>query len=566
MNGGGSLSAANAAAILIKRAKRLKTKGIYFLYRVLQAFGLPVLLLYFLFRGLRNRGYWRSLPQRFGFLPRSFRQTGPGAIWLHAVSVGEVLACVEFLRRLAGGVSAHAGFSFPPPRWPAAPPPATSWRGLADGVFYAPVDYVFAVRRVLRALRPSVVVVAETEIWPNLFREKQAHRRRRWLWSTAAFPTALFRATAAALVFRRGAAGGGFHSGADGRDARAVRGAGGAARADVRVGGQFQVRFRGARAPRPDSPVARLLDRAAAGARCGSPPAPCRPPRAGDVDEDDAVIAAFQRAGARHPGPAADSGAAQAGALRRGGRQAGGGGHCRTCGARALGGSRDAGACRRVLLLDTIGELSGLFAVADVVFMGGTLARRGGHNILEPAFFAKPVIAGPHMENFQAIADEFRAAGAYVEIGAPADWPARWSGCWKRRERRARLGSARAWLRGGARAGPRRARVAQVRELYARCRGTARRMPWFAVACGAGAAVGMGRAKQSAARLCPPPQAGCAGDRRGQPHHGRHRQDALRAAAGGAPEGARAQAGDSDARLRPQLAPASTWRSRPARW
>jgi tetraacyldisaccharide 4'-kinase len=73
----------------------------------------------------------------------------------------------------------------------------------------------------------------------------------------------------------------------------------------------------------------------------------------------------------------------------------------------------------RVLLLDTIGELSGLFAAADVVFMGGSLARRGGHNILEPALFGKPVIRGPHMENFQAIADEFREAGAAIEIGGP---------------------------------------------------------------------------------------------------------------------------------------------------
>src|SRR5213078_772431 len=70
----------------------------------------------------------------------------------------------------------------------------------------------------------------------------------------------------------------------------------------------------------------------------------------------------------------------------------------------------------RVLLLDTIGELSALFAHADVVFMGGTLAHRGGHNILEPAFFAKPVIVGPHMENFQAIANDFRAAEACVTI------------------------------------------------------------------------------------------------------------------------------------------------------
>ena len=125
-------------------------------------------------------------------------------------------------------------------------------------------------------------------------------------------------------------------------------------------------------------------------------------------------------------------------------------------------GGRERRRCRRVLLLDSIGELSGLFAVADVVFMGGTLAQRGGHNILEPALFGKPVIAGPHMENFQAIADDFRAAarvrrdrraggagrrrgavagraGRAADIGQRARWPvprpaaaprpARWRKC-----------------------------------------------------------------------------------------------------------------------------------------
>jgi 3-deoxy-D-manno-octulosonic-acid transferase len=65
--------------------------------------------------------------------------------------------------------------------------------------------------------------------------------------------------------------------------------------------------------------------------------------------------------------------------------------------------------------------LSGLFSLADAVFMGGTLAKRGGHNILEPACFGKPVVLGPHMENFQAIATEFRAAAAVVEIGKPEE-------------------------------------------------------------------------------------------------------------------------------------------------
>src|SRR4029077_1111027 len=69
-----------------------------------------------------------------------------------------------------------------------------------------------------------------------------------------------------------------------------------------------------------------------------------------------------------------------------------------------------------ILLLDSIGELSGLFAPATVVFMGGTLADKGGHNILEPAIFGKPVIAGPHMENFREIAEYFEGHKAVMRI------------------------------------------------------------------------------------------------------------------------------------------------------
>src|ERR1044071_6550517 len=137
----------------MKRAKRLKTKSIYFLYRTLQAFGLPVLLLYFLFRGLRNRGYWQSLPQRFGFLPRSFKQTNPGAIWLHAVSVGEVMACVELLRRLRSefprtkifvSCSTLAGRATAGEKLGA----------LAHGEHVIHRRVTYAVRRVLRVLQP----------------------------------------------------------------------------------------------------------------------------------------------------------------------------------------------------------------------------------------------------------------------------------------------------------------------------------------------------------------------------------------------------------------------------
>jgi tetraacyldisaccharide 4'-kinase len=72
-----------------------------------------------------------------------------------------------------------------------------------------------------------------------------------------------------------------------------------------------------------------------------------------------------------------------------------------------------------ILLLDSIGELSGVFAHADVVFMGGTLAEKGGHNVLEPALFGKPVIAGPHLENFRDIERHFARHNALLRIQAP---------------------------------------------------------------------------------------------------------------------------------------------------
>ena len=60
-----------------------------------------------------------------------------------------------------------------------------------------------------------------------------------------------------------------------------------------------------------------------------------------------------------------------------------------------------------IVLLNTIGELAGVFELADVAFVGGSLVPTGGHNLLEPAFWAKPVLFGPHMENFRDIAQQF---------------------------------------------------------------------------------------------------------------------------------------------------------------
>jgi tetraacyldisaccharide 4'-kinase len=394
------------------RAKRLKTKGIYFLYRVLQAFGLPALLLYFVFRGLGNRAYWRTLPERFGFLPHSFRQTGPGAIWLHAVSVGEVMACLEFARQLRRefpqsplfvSTSTLAGRATADDKL----------RGIATGVFFAPVDWVFAVRRVLRTIKPSAVVIAETEIWPNWYREvkrtgaglmlvngrisdQALPSYQRWHGLFPPILGAVDRILAQTEEIRE----------------RFI--ALGAMPERVETTGNFKYDFE----PRPagaQSPVVRLVERIKPAhvwiAASTMPPA-----EPGDPDEDEAVIAAYREVVQKSSGVfliLAPRKPEQFDAVATKLEAAG-----IAFARRTTMGVDDT---PRVLLLDTIGELSSLFALADVVFMGGSLAHRGGHNILEPAFFAKPVIVGRHMENFQAIAGEFRARGAMVEIGAAGE-------------------------------------------------------------------------------------------------------------------------------------------------
>ena len=86
---------------------------------------------------------------------------------MHAVSVGEVLSCVEFVTRLRAEFP-HVGLFVSTATLAGRSTAGKKLAASVDGIFYAPVDYAFAVRRVLRTLQPSVVVIAETEIWPNL--------------------------------------------------------------------------------------------------------------------------------------------------------------------------------------------------------------------------------------------------------------------------------------------------------------------------------------------------------------------------------------------------------------
>ena len=362
---------------------------------------MPLITLYFLGRSLRQPAYFSSLRERWGWLSLSYRQTGPGGIWLHAVSVGEVLSSMELIRRLRAelpsvplflSVGTLAGRAVADDKL----------AGEADGIFYAPLDFVFVVRRVLRTLRPCVVVITETEIWPNLFREvkragcglivvnarisdRAAPRYLKWRWffqHVLQWPDVIL-AQNAAIRERFLAIG--------------------APPDKVVASGNVKYDFQPGKPPAVVETFLDYLRPASIWIAASTMP----------PDEDDIVIASFRDLAKSNPGlllllaprkperfdPVAKS-LEHAGLsfVRR---------STLPNGSLQLPG---------VLLLDSIGELSSLFPRADAVFMGGTIVPRGGHNILEPAMFGKPIVVGPHMENFADIADAFRAAGAMVEI------------------------------------------------------------------------------------------------------------------------------------------------------
>src|SRR5207237_1381079 len=145
--------------------------SMYLAYSLLTLVVFVVASPYFLYQALRYKKYIGGLRQRLGFLPITFNVDGESSIWIHAVSVGEVLAA----RALAADLKAR----YPRLRLFLS---TTTIGGQqvarrlsdVDAVFYFPFDWTFIVRRTLGLVRPRVFVMMETEIWPNLLRECRA--------------------------------------------------------------------------------------------------------------------------------------------------------------------------------------------------------------------------------------------------------------------------------------------------------------------------------------------------------------------------------------------------------
>jgi 3-deoxy-D-manno-octulosonic-acid transferase len=386
---------------------------ILFPYRLLQLITLPLVAFYFAFRLFFNRAYRANFTERLGLLPARFRQTASGCIWLHGVSAGEIATAVPLLRQFRNdeprvgifvSTSTLAGRN------------AASHRlgGLADGVFFCPLDYVSCIRRVLRTLKPSLVIILETEIWPNLYREAKRSCAALAIVngriSAKSWPQYLSMKWFFCQVLRLPDAV--FPQSTVDRD-RYYRL--GTSQSRLRLDGNLKYDACSS-VPRTVLPTFGASHIWIAASTVA--PGESRHYKHG-IDEDDVVLDAFEKLREEFTSlllilaprqPARFQAVAKKLEIR-------GLSHCRKS---ALDTSaRPDLQLPGVLLLDTIGELAGSFPLAHAVFVGGSIAPRGGHNILEPAAWGAPIVIGPHMQNFEAIARDFIEAGALVQIEGP---------------------------------------------------------------------------------------------------------------------------------------------------
>jgi 3-deoxy-D-manno-octulosonic-acid transferase len=357
---------------------------------------------WWLWRMLTTEKYREGLGQRLGEVPKALRDSAQDqpVIWLHAVSVGEVLAVSRLVQEI--------GVAFPRHRLVVSTTTRTG-QALArerfgvDRVFYCPLDLPWSVRAYLNALRPTLLILAETEFWPNLLsgcfrrgipvavvnarisdRSWPRYEMLKRLWRPILGRLARVLAQSEVDAERLRALGcqpervtvaGNLKF-----DVRAAQTADATRQLKVLASG-LRLIVAGSTLEGEEAALLvawpKVLE---SGSSLGLVLAPRHPERFNSVVEllEKSGVAWVRRSDWK--GKTVES----LTPLRSG----------------------------QIVLLNTIGELASVYSLASVAFVGGSLIPAGGHNPLEPAQFGVPIVMGPHYANFRAITDELRAHDA----------------------------------------------------------------------------------------------------------------------------------------------------------
>jgi 3-deoxy-D-manno-octulosonic-acid transferase len=385
---------------------------VYVVYSALIVLFFLVMSPYLVYQAVRYRKYVSSLPQRLGILPLSFNFDGDESIWIHAVSVGEVLTARALLQELRE--------RYPRLRIFLSTTTITGHQvarnnlQYIDEVFYFPFDFAFIVRRTVRLVKPRIFIMMETELWPNLLRACRDAGVKTLLVNGRISARSYPRYKLARPFFRHVLAHVDRFCMQSEESARRIIEIG-ADPARVTVTGSLK--FDSLERPGSAAASDRGRNRVLRYFRM-SADRPVVIAASTLKGEEEPVLEAFQRLRAtranalliivpRKPERFDD--------VERLARRTG------LDVARRSELRVDAEPRHDIVVLDTIGELAQLFQVATVVFVGGSLVDAGGHNILEPAVFGKPIVFGPHMQNFAEIARAFLDNGAAVQVTGGAE-------------------------------------------------------------------------------------------------------------------------------------------------
>jgi 3-deoxy-D-manno-octulosonic-acid transferase len=364
------------------------------LYQLLLWLALPFIPLRLFARGLKERGYWRSIPERFGFGPALVI----GPVWIHAVSVGEARAAAPLVKRFLGQGQAVLVTCMTP----AGRATAEQLFGSRVQVRYLPYDYAWAVRRFLHRVQPARGIIMETELWPNLVRESKRAGVPLYLVNArlsqkSANGYRKFSALTREVLqgFRTVAA-----QTAEDAERLSDQGA-----PNVSVTGNLKFDIE------PPQDQLELGGRfcelignrtvwLAASTRDG---------------EEKLILQAFKNAAPnvllalvpRHP-QRFDEVATLA----------------RSMGLSVQRRSENAPLqdTTRVWLGDSLGEMFAYYAAADCALIGGSLLPYGGQNLIEACAVGCPVLVGPHTENFKQVAEDAVAQGAALRVADATEW------------------------------------------------------------------------------------------------------------------------------------------------
>ncbi len=377
----------------------------YLAYSFVLTLGLLILLPRFLFDIFRHGKYIEGLRQRLGQLP-TLEASGHSIIWIHCVSVGETQAARPLVKALCERLPSHM-LAISTTTRTGQQLAKNLFKDQAAAVFYFPLDWRWTVRRALRTINPAVVLIMETELWPNFLRECRRQK----------IPVAIVNGRLSANSFRRyrmvksfiGHVLSNIELAAmqTEEDAQRVLMLG-MERDRVTVSGNLK--FDAGTLPLSEDIPNRIRERF--GLTSANPlilAASTHEP------EEQIILEAYKRLkyaneqarlmlAPRHP----ERFQQVASLLERSGLPW----------ARQSANHFESDEKADVILLDTIGELSSVYSLAAIVFVGGSIAKVGGHNILEPAASGSCILTGPHTHNFEEIIRTFVEAQAVIQLSS----------------------------------------------------------------------------------------------------------------------------------------------------